>query len=260
MTIEGAVRTLSVVQTLKDAGFYQEGEPEDLKSQFVEQDQINLGGKTYSRSKFSRYDIKVFADQLENKIEQLDPLIQAVYAKNAVLLLSVIRIVNNESKQGFKGSAGSGNELDFIQLAARSFYDPDPSATARTKWSRPITSTGSKWFIEGLTSGANLIMGEEEALIVLAMFNPATNPCVDAVQVTKNSDSKNLDDLDFVMLNEEKGSPLIELKIPLILPPEETGRIAAYYFQTGTDEMQPIGLWIVQAKNLRDLTDIATLA
>ncbi|KKN00585.1 hypothetical protein LCGC14_1136260, partial [marine sediment metagenome] len=31
------------------------------------------------------------------------------------------------------------------------------------------------------------------------------------------------------------------------------GEINAYYFQTGTDEMRPLGIWIKMAKNLRSL-------
>ena len=255
--LQGTLQEMTVVQKLKDAGLYKEGDPNDLKNSFVEEDQVYLGDKgPYTRSKVSYYDIKLFADQLEAKIEQLDPLIQAVYAKNAELLVTMMRVVNKETKQGFRGTSGNGNELDFILGAARSFYDPDNSAVARTKWERTISSTGAKWFIEGATASSQLVMAEEEALIVLGLYNQALDPCVDSIQVRKNSNDANVQDVDFDQVQENKGSPLIELRTPFILPPEEQGWIKAYYYQTGTDEMQPISMWIRQAKNLRDLTDL----
>ena len=171
-------------------------------------------------------------------------------------LFDAVRMVNVNTKQGFKGALASGNELDFMLFSARQFYDPDSSGNARTSWVRTISSVGSKNFFEGSSSGAELTMSEEEAQVWLAFYNPALQSCVDSFKITMNTEPFDIQTLDFEQVHTEMGDTIVELKEPWTLPPEQSGEIEAYYFRTGTDEMRPLGIWIYMAKNLRDLTDL----
>lgn len=242
-----------VRQVMMDAGLYKEGTKDQLRSDFIAEEEIQLAGKSYTLSKISYLDSKIFTDELDTILVQQNPLIHEIYAKNAVSLFDAIRMANVNSKQGFKGALASGNELDFTLFMARQFYDPDNSTVKRVSWVRTIAATGQKNFFEGATAGAELTMGEEEAMIWLAFYNPAQVPCVDAFQVIMNTEPFDLQSLDFEQVHEQTGDVIIEFKEPWTLPPEQSGEILSYYFRAGTDEMRPLGVWIKMAKNLRTL-------
>lgn len=247
----------TVASVLTDKGYYPTDPSltrQDLQAQMVEEEQVDIAGKSYTLSRISKYDIKLFADQLDRIGCRLNPFIWDVYAKYAVWCLTALRLANVNSKQGFRGSGASGNELDFTMMIAREFYDPDSSGNARTQWKRTIGSVGSKNFVEGASTGTVYTLGEETCHIYLAMYNPATDPCVDALQIQLNTDSFDVQTMDFDKNQGDLSDPIIELKEPFIIPPEEAYEILAYYFQTGDDLMRPIGLMFKEAKNLRAMT------
>ena len=245
-----------VQAVMEAAGLYRQGTRDDLKGQFIEEQTIQLAGKSYTLSKISYLDSRIFTEELDTILVQQNPLIHEIFAKNAVSLFDAVRMVNVNTKQGFKGALASGNELDFMLFSARQFYDPDSSGNARTSWVRTISSVGSKNFFEGSSSGAELTMSEEEAQVWLAFYNPALQSCVDSFKITMNTEPFDIQTLDFEQVHTEMGDTIVELKEPWTLPPEQSGEIEAYYFRTGTDEMRPLGIWIYMAKNLRDLTDL----
>lgn len=245
-----------VRQVMSDAGLYKEGSKDQLRGDYIAEEEIQIAGKSYTLSKISYLDSKIFTDELDTILVQQNPLIHEIYAKNAVSLFDLVRMVNVNSKQGFKGALASGNELDFMLFNPRQFYDPDNSGTARTTWERTIAATGSKNFFEGATTGIELTMAEEEGQIWLAFYNPAETPCVDAFKITMNTEPFDIQSLDFEQVGEHEGDVIVEFKEPWTLPPEQSGEIEAYYFRTGTDEMRPLGIWVYMAKNMRSLTDL----
>ena len=244
-----------VQEAMEAAGLYKEGSKEELKKTFIEADTAEIGGKTYDLSRIAYWDAKLFSLEMDAVLEKQNPLIHEVYAKYAVNIFDLIRMVNTNTKQGFKGMTGSGNEIDLILLSqARLFYDPDDSEDTRESWIRTIDAVGSKNFFEGAHAGTECTMGEEEGLIFLGFYNPALDPCVDAVKITMNTEPFNVQGLDFMQAQLEMGDPIIELKEPWTLPPEQSGEIEAYYFKTGEDDMRPLGVWVKMSRNLRDLT------
>lgn len=244
----------TVQQFMEAEGLYKEGSKADLQGQYIDEETIEIAGKSYTLSKISYWDSKVFTNEMDTILARQNPLIHDVFARNAVAMFDAVRMANANSKQGYKGAGASGNELDATLFMARQFYDPDVSGTKRTTWVRTIGSTGAKWFFEGTTTTSELTMGEEEALVWLAFYNPSASPCVDAFQITMNTEPYDLQDLDFEQVQVEQGDVIIEFKEPWTLPPEQSGKIQAYYFRTGTDEMRPLGIWIKMARNLRTLT------
>lgn len=251
---------MTVVQTMRDAELYRDGTREELQGQFIDEETIDINGKTYILSRISFYDSKIFADELDAVIRHDNPFIQAVYTRYAVNCFDLVRMVNDQTRQGFKGGRASGNELDHIRFNARQFEDPDNSGTARTSWVRTISSTGSKPFFEGLTTGVELTMAEEEGMIFLAWYNPALTPLADLFQVTMNTELFDVQNLDFELFDDESGDKVIEFKGPWTLPPEQSGEINVHYYRTGDDEMRPIGLWVKRSRELRSLTDVLSSA
>lgn len=243
-----------VQQAMEAVGYYREGTKEELRTQYMEEQTITLAGKEYQLSRISYLDAKVFATELDAILSQQNPLIHDIFAKNAQGCFDLVRMVNINSKQGFKGALASGNELDVVMFIPRLFYDPDASTGTRLTWVRTISAVGSKNFLEGAQAGTEITMGEEEGFIYLANYNPAMLPCVDALKITMNTEPFDAQTLDFNQVQVQLGDPIIELKEPWTLPPEQSGEVEAYYFQTGTDEMTPLGIWVKMAKNLRDIT------
>jgi len=247
-----------VRQVMTDAGLYREGTKEQLRTDFIAEEEITIAGKSYTLSKMAYLDAKIFTDELDTILVQQNPLIHEIYAKNAVTLFDAVRMANVNTKQGFKGALASGNELDFTLLMARQFYDPENSTHKRVSWVREVTAAqivaaAALNYFEGATAGVELTMGEEEAMIWLAFYNPAQVPCIDAFQITMNTEPFDVQSLDFEQVGQHEGDVIIELKEPWTLPPEQSGKIMAYYFRQGIDEMRPLGIWIKMAKNLRTL-------
>ncbi|MBA7709552.1 hypothetical protein ES703_118473 [subsurface metagenome] len=151
---------------------------------------------------------------------------------------------------------------------ARQLKDPDVLATLattgrRSTWVRTINpaaaaapNVGIEYFYEdGLAAahGNEQVMTEEEGMVWLAFYNPAMTPCVDAFQITMNTEPFDIQSLDFEQVHLQTGDVIIEMKEPWTLPPEQSGLIEVHYFQAGTDEMRPLGIYVKQARNLRAL-------
>ena len=247
---------MTVKEIMEAAGLYKEGTKEELKGQFIEEDTVEIGGKTYTISRISYFDSWLFTNELDSILARQNPIIHDIYARNAVSIFDLIRMVNMNTKQGFKGAAASGNELDLMLFAARQFYDPDSTGNPRSSWVKTISGAGSKYFMEGSGGSEELTMAEEEGQIWLGFYNPASQSCVDAFKITMNTEPFNVQTLDFEQVHEESGDVIIELKEPWTLPPEQSGQVEAYYFRTGTDEMRPLGIWVFMAKNMRALADL----
>lgn len=243
---------------MKDADYYRDGTNDELKGQYMEEQTIKLGGKDYVLSRISYLDAKIFAQELDSILANQNPLIHEIFAKYSTNVFDLVRMVNVNTKQGFKGMNASGNELDLTLMMARQFQDPDGAVqTRRTVWERTIAAAGSLYFFEDITGAVaeqEQTMLEEEGMIWLAFYNPALDPCADAFQITMNTEPYNIQSLDFEMANIEMGDPIIEFKEPWTLPPEQSGKIQTYYKKAGTDEMRPLGCYVQMAKNLRDLT------
>jgi len=245
---------------MREANLYRDGTADELKAQFIEQQDVIIAGKSYTLSKISYLDARIFTQELDTILVQQNPFIHEIFAKNAVTMFDAVRMVNLQSKQGFKGALASGNELDFTLFMARQFQDPDVGATTlRSSWVRTITAAMAllnnteEFFEDSAGAGAEETMIEEEAMVFLGMYNPATVPCIDALQITMNTEPYDIQSLDFDQVHTEQGDVIIELKEPWTLPPEQSGKIDVNYFQAGTDEMRPLGIWIKMARNLRSL-------
>ncbi|MBA7616269.1 hypothetical protein ES703_23565 [subsurface metagenome] len=251
-----------VANAMRAVDYYREGTTDELKAQYMDEQTVKLAGKDYTLAKISYLDAKIFALELDSILMQQNPLIHDIFAKYSTNVFDLVRMINVNTKQGFKGALASGNELDLTLMMARQFQDPDNALAQRERlsWVRTIAAAGELFFFEDLTGTVaeqEQAMLEEEGMIWLAFYNPAMSPCVDAFQVIMNTEPFNVQSLDFEQVQLEMGDPIIEFKEPWTLPPEQSGLIKAYYFKAGTDEMRPLGVYVQMAKKLRDLTSLA---
>ena len=252
----------SVVEALKTAGLYKE--TGRIEEQMLKSILPNGEIREHKMAEIDYHDIKIFADELDIALKLQNPLVQELFAKNAVGLTSLVRVVNVETASGFKGAVGSGRQLDAILLRAEQFQDPDifpVTPTYRTSWIRTITAAmaaaGPTEFIESDVAaallGAEMPMTTVEGLAILGFANPAAALCVDAVQINYIAQAYNIQNLDFELANPFIGDSICELKQPLYIFPQETASVDVKYYRAGIDELRPIGLWVKMAINLRAL-------
>lgn len=243
----------SVVETLKTAGLYKESGR--IEEQMLISILPNGERREHKLSEINYADIKIFADELDLALKIQNPLVQALFAKNAVGLANLVRVVNVETASGFKGTVGSGRQLDAIMLRAEQFQDPGAGATTpRTSWIRAIAAAANLTFIQSTAdTGAELAMATTEGLAILGFANPAAALCVDAIQLGYLSQLYNIQNLDFELANPFIGDSIVELKQPFYIFPQETGLVNVRYYRAGQDELRPIGIWVKMASNLRTL-------
>jgi len=250
----------SVVESLKAAGLYRD--TGRIEEQMLVSVLPNGEQKEHKMSEINYLDLKIFADELDIALKLQNPYVQSLYAKNAVGLANLIRVVNVETSSGFKGAVGAGRQLDCLLLRAEQFQDPDVAVwpTYRTTWIRTITApmaaAGPTNLIERATGavahGEELPMAVDEALAILGFVNPGATLYVDAAQVDYLAQAYNIQNLDFELANPFVGDAVCELKQPLFIYPRESARVRVKYYRAGVaDELRPIGLWVKMSSNLR---------
>lgn len=250
----------SVVEALKAANLYKDTGriQEEMLKTILPNGEI----REHKMAEIDYSDLKIFADEIDIDLKLQNPLIQSLFAKNAVGLVSLIRSVNDETASGFKGSVGAGRQLDAILLRAEQFQDADPLIAAgglggrRVSWIRAVLAIATANFIEedfAITGahGAPLPMARTEGFALLGFANPAAALCVDAVQITYLAQAYNIQNLDFELANPFIGDAVCELKQPLYIFPQETALVQVRYYRAGQDELRPIGIWVKMSQNLR---------
>jgi len=255
----------SVVATLQAAGLYKDNGrmAEQTLKTILPDGQVT----EHVMAEIDYADLKTLADEIDILISQENPWIQALFAKNAVAIANAVRAVNVESGSGFKGAVGGGRQLDILRFRPEQFQDPSVAAVvqARLTWARamalvvpPAGYTGEIICAPAVagdavdTHGA-LTMGTTEAICIFGFANPSWTPCTSAIQITYIARQYNIQNADFDLAQVWDHFPIIELKEPLIVYPRETIRIEARYYQNGTDEIQPVGLWIKMSQSIRSL-------
>jgi len=218
--------------------------------------------RSYTMQQMDYNDIKIFADEFDVELEQENPYYAAIFAKNAVGIVNLIRAINYYSNSGFKGNTGAGRQLDCILMRAEQTQDPDQAGIqARTSWIRTIGAAGTLQFLCAADAlGANIhaplsIQSQihPEGIFIGGFSNPGASPCIDAIQMVYLADTYNVQNLDFDYVNPEVGDSFVELKQPLFLFPNETILLSMRYYKAGVDETRPIGCWIKMASDLRAL-------
>ena len=247
----------SVVETLRAAGMYQATGrvPQQMLKTTTPTGEV----REHMLSEMDYHDIKIFADEMDIQLQYQNPYIAALLAKNAVPMVNLIRGVNEETASGYKGSNGSGRQLDFLLFRAEQFQDPDAAGIlARVSWIRAIGAAGTlQYAIHPDALGANthgdLTMAVSEGIAIFGFANPAAAPGVSAIQPNYLGQAYNVQNCDFETTNPFVGDAVVELKQPLTIWPREQGRVDVRYYRAGNDEMRPIGIWVKMAQNLRAL-------
>ena len=197
-----------------------------------------VAGKEERLSKLSKTDVEIFVDTLD-RLAFENALLESErqwILQNADLILDVVRMVNINTKQGFKGPYARGNELTLVVMRAKDLLGTET-------WYKTYTSTGAQTYIPEST------LAEEEAEIHLGVTNEYPNPKVDAILYTKDGDPLVRKHLNW----EDTKEPFIPFEEAIIVGPEHSRKIDVNVNQVGVDATRVLVLKVVQAKNLMSL-------
>ncbi|MBA7663705.1 hypothetical protein ES703_71752 [subsurface metagenome] len=252
----------SIVEALKAAGLYKESGrlAEQTLKTILPDGQIT----EHLMAEMDYLDLKTLGDELDVKLANENPIIKALYAKNAMAIVNAVRVVNVESGSGFKGAVGSGRQLDAVIFRPEQFQNPDLGAgNRRVTWDRailvapglPSVGVANNFIVDDgcgvLPLVVPLAMTTVEAFLLFALADPAPQPAVTALQMTYLSRVYNIQTIDFDLTQAFSGWPLLELKEPLIIYPREDALMQVIYNRAVTDGLRPIGLWIKMSSDLR---------
>jgi hypothetical protein len=220
---------------------------------------------THLMAEIDYSDLKILFDELDIALRLQSPIVQNLFAKNAKEISNLVRVVNYNTRSGFKGSAGAGNQLDTVLLRAEQFQNPDAAGVAaRASFNRAIGAAGTLQFIcqpDALGANAHAALtltgtpagSNNEGLMLLGFENTSATPLTSAFQIQYLGVNYNIQNLGFEMVNAAYGDSIVELKQPLIIYPGENALVNVRYFANGNDELRPIGLWVKTSTNLRAL-------
>ena len=210
-------------------------------------------------------DVARFAEEFDRKLEYMDEGLATVYAEDAPSILNLVRMVNKETADGFRGALGEGNQLDLQLSYAPTFSDPDEVAytTLRTNWSRDVRTIGAKAYIYGTgnvtpftgvaAAAQKLTMGEEEGMRFLGFYMPADAvPHAGAWHLWKNK-VKSVQTFDWKARDKESGVMISKCKQPFTMPKEHSFYINCRYDDIGIDELMPIVVHVKMSSNMETL-------
>lgn len=218
-------------------------------------DAVFIRDKEYAAKDLSADDLEILIEELDTMVDrEANPVIAAIIARGAPRVLDAVRMVNSSSKAGYKGAVARGPELVANPLDVDDMSSAQNGATAKTTWLATITSVGGAGYAGTATYDIQMLVSSLPNLahVILGFVDPVEVPKVSMVQLIKNSDAWSR---EYVTLNwrdtfGNNATPVYELKQPWMVPPGEEYYIAANYYITGDDKLQPIGFAVKRATDI----------
>lgn len=216
---------------------------------------VYIAGKEYGASDIIDEDEwKTLKEELDSFVdEEQNPTVARIIARGAPRVYDAIRLVNYESKQGFKGAAARGHALVFNPLTVADLYAAG-AAAAKTTWTTVVAATGAANYSGDSTNVNPMLVSSLPVLchVILGWVNPIEVPKSNMIQLIKNGDPMAREYImwEWRQTFGDNRTPTYELKQPWICPPGENYYIAANYFLTGDDKLQPIGFSVRRATDI----------
>lgn len=217
---------------------------------------VYIAGKSYKALDIPAEDFEILKQELDAFVDEAqDPVLARMVARGSPRILDGIRLVNDASKNGFKGAAARAMELLFNPLIVADI-NAAGAATAKTTWLTTVNATGAaNW--SGSSAAANLnnmLVSSLPVLchVYLGFINPIEIPKVNMLQLVKNGDAMAREYLPYNWRQTFGANrvPTYELKQPWIIPPGENYYIPVNYYLTGDDKLEPIAFTVRRATDI----------
>ncbi|MEM1551566.1 MAG: hypothetical protein QXH03_02715 [Candidatus Bathyarchaeia archaeon] len=216
-----------------------------LRPIYPEEKNVRFAGAITDLAALSSDEVAIFRDQLQKIMSEVNPSVAKIISANAEVLINLIRRVKTETKSSFKGATARGKELT-IELCRPSWFLRN--GTPITTWLYTATA-GTSWFISG-AGNAPVALPEDEGFAFLAWADPIDTPKAEAIQLEKGGDLYVPESLPWDLTKEY---PVIPLKEPWVILPEDSYRIQVRYNISGDDKLQPIAFRVVKAEAIMSI-------
>lgn len=200
-----------------------------------------------------------------------EPFVAEMINRNRVNIKNLVEAVNDNSKQGYGGLASDGAELTIQWITPQDLHvcgdDSLPHYSGWQKWQ-------DEGRIENFIGGTTL---EEEGLIIFGWADSVSEPIAAALKLYKGTEESVVEPLawirwfecckalDPIKAKEMSGvywggctdwtqnaffgggshvTPIVEMRKPLLVPPETTWRVQVKYLTSGVDGLHPLGFRI----------------
>jgi hypothetical protein len=223
-------------------------------------DSVFIGGKANAAKDIPWNEVEILAQELDSMVDwEQNPVLASLIVRGAARVLDAVRMVNAESKQGYKGAAARGAQLVVspIRVADLLLYNASSSTLAdypKTTWETAITARGAAAWSGTSTYNNEMLVSSLPMLshVYLGFINPIDVPKMDQIQLIKDGDPMAVETLSFGWRQTfgDNQCPVHELKQPWVIPPGAKYYIACSYYLTGDDLTQPIGFTVKRATDI----------
>jgi len=223
----------------------------DLIRSYKEEDVV-IAGNTFRASGLSAKDVDLLVRKADTlAMSKLNPLVAEIVAAGMEDVINLVRMVNQNTKQGFGGMLAASRQLDLEWPRAKNF---DPYGIGGTTWLVSDTDipsgqggsgTGTKTYKTSTT------LTDSEGMIFLGFINAIDKPKTDAVLFYKYG--KELGVAQNLNWDARPGFgtenlPVAKLQANVVVEPQASYRIDNYWFATGDDRLEPIAFHVKQAQ------------
>lgn len=222
-----------------------------------------IGGREYACEDIPMGQVTKLGMELDALLNWNDnPRVAEMIIRGAPRVLDAVRMVNNYTHQGFGGAAAKGQELVVNPMTTSDILEYSPGSTAiashskytAENWTMAIAAVGSTAWSGTSTYNNPMLVSSlpHVAHVYLGFIDPVEVPKIDMIQFIKDGTTICR---EYLALNwrEQFGSntvPMHELKQPWIAHPQCNYYIAAHYFITGDDKLQPIAFVVQKADQI----------
>jgi len=223
----------------------------DLIQSYAEENVV-IAGNQFRAANLSAGDTDLLVRKADTlAMSKLNPLVAEIVAAGMQDVIKLVRMVKQNTKQGFGGMLAESRQLDIEWPRAKNF---DPYGIGGTTWLVSDTDipagqggsgTGTKTYKTSTT------LTENEGIIFLGFIDAIDRPKTDAVLFYKYG--KELGVAQNLNWNARPGFgtenlPVAKLAASVVVEPEASYQIDNYWFATGDDRLEPIAFHVKQAQ------------
>lgn len=207
--------------------------------------------------------MQIFIDEMQIMSKrQRHPLMADIIARLAPFVWDAVRMVNVQTKGGYGGAGGRGDELIVNPLTLRDTGSGGgfPGTSPRSTWIVNRTASGAARLYPAANTVDMLVNSLPQLSHVIGGFiNPVGAPIAESVQLIYDDPwSEEAFDWEWREAFGDQEVPVYELRQPWIIRPAGSYRVNLRYGITGADKTQPIGFSVKRATDLNASAAIAT--
>ena len=217
---------------------------------------VYIGNKTWAVTDISKQECETLGQEIDTFVDwEASPRIASMVVRAAPRILDAVRLVNANTKQGYGGAAGRGQQLIAQPLQLFDFNIAG-SNTAMLTWLVTKGTTGAiAWTGNATAANQNTMVVSGLpylAHILIGFIDSIEVPKINKIQIVKDGDTYPVENPNF----EWRGAfgdfqvPTHELLQPWIIPPASKYYIGVNWYAIGDDKLQPIGFAIKRATDV----------